>query len=216
MSLSEELSSTVEVVKGSLPPRIFAAIGQSIADLRATGIESRAAGIGARIAAPTLVGLDVVSVNLGENTKGRPFVLIFYRGGWCPYCNVTLKAYARLEPAFRDAGAAIFAVTPELPARARTTVETNGVGFPVLVDEGNRFARSLGLVFDLPASLRPRYREIGIDLPDWNGDDSHELPVPAVYVVDRDGVIRFAHVEADFTTRAEPEAVLSAVRGLRS
>ena len=72
MSLSEELSSTVEVVKGSLPPRIFAAIGQSIADLRATGIESRAAGIGARIAAPTLVGLDGVSVNLGENTKGRP------------------------------------------------------------------------------------------------------------------------------------------------
>jgi len=214
MALNDDLKATVDVVRGAVPADIFSAIGQSIADLEATGIAGRAAQVGSQVAPPPLIDLSGRAADLAQVTAGRPYVLIFYRGGWCPYCNVTLRAYAKLEKAFAKAGALLVAVTPEAPERAASTIEADSVGFPVFVDRGNAFARRLGLVFALPAGLRPQYRAIGIDLPAWNGDESHELPIPAVYVIDRDGVIRWAHVEADFTTRAEPSAVLDAVKTL--
>jgi peroxiredoxin len=147
----------------------------------------------------------------GTPSKG-PLVLTFYRGGWCPYCNVALKAFADLHAEFAALGASVVAITPELPEKAEATSGKTEIPFPIAIDAGNAFARSLGLVFSLPVDLRPLFRQIGIDLEQWNGDDTHELPIPATYLIDRAGVIRWAFVEADFTKRADPTDVLAALR----
>lgn len=214
MALADTLADTVETIRSAVPAPIFDAIGRSIADLRASGQAARAVGTGAVIDLPVLSGLDARPLDLKALVGGRPVILIFYRGGWCPYCNVTLQAYAKIDADVRAAGGTIVAVTPELTDKAGTTAERNGVDFPIAVDRGNAFARSLGLVFALPGDLQPLYRQIGIDLAAHNGDESHELPIPAVYVLDKAGVVRWAFVEADFTQRPEPADALAALQSL--
>ncbi|MBC8130584.1 MAG: AhpC/TSA family protein [Rhizobiaceae bacterium] len=216
MTLADDLVRTADSVRSAVPAAIFHAIGRSIGDLQATGTAKRAVGVGARVdPSPALEHVDGSPFALADVLAGRPAVLVFYRGGWCPYCNVTLRAYAAALPEIEAAGGTIVAVTPELPENASKTADANGVGFPIAIDRGNAFSRSLGLVFALPEGLRPLYRQIGIDLAAQNGEDSHELPIPATYVLDGDGVIRWAFVEADFTQRADPTHVVRALKALR-
>ncbi len=214
MSLAEDLSATRDAVRAAVPPRTFAAIEASVDALRADGLAERAARVGDRVALPILEAVEGGSFDPSETAAGRPVVLLFYRGGWCPYCNVTLRAYARALPAIEAAGAALIAVTPETQAHAGATARDGDLRFPVAVDRGSRFARSLGLVFDLPESLVPLYGEIGIDVAARNGEGGHVLPMPATYVLDRSGRIAWAHVDADFTARADPGEVVAAVRAL--
>lgn len=214
MSLSSKLDSTKTAVRAALPPSTYDAIAQSIVDLRDTGLAGRALGVGDLITLPILRTVDDQPVDLLEVAAGRPVVLVFYRGGWCPYCNTTLRAYAEALPRIEAAGGTLIAVTPEAPGRASETVADNGLAFTVAVDVGNRFARTLGLVFALPDALRPLHRDIGIDLPALNGDDSHELPIPATYVLASSGRVAFAHVDADFTRRADPDDAVAVVERL--
>ncbi len=214
MSLASRLDDTRAAVRAALPPTTFEAIECSIADLRATGLADRAAAVGDRVALPTLRAVDGGTIDLAAAAAGRPAVLLFYRGGWCPYCNTTLRAYAEALPRIQAAGGALIAVTPEDPEHAAATARDGGLAFPVAVDAGNRFAGTLGLAFALPDGLRPLYREIGIDLPARNGDATHGLPIPATYVLDASGRIAFAHVDADFTRRADPEAAVAALERL--
>lgn len=109
-------------------------------------------------------------------------------------------------------GASLIAISPELPDNSLTTAEKNVVAFPVLSDAGNRVARSYRLGIRMPAVIEPIFTQFGFPLPRWNGDDSWELPIPATYVVDRHGVVRLAYVDADYTTRLEPAAILAALR----
>jgi peroxiredoxin len=214
MSLQAQLDQTVEAVRSAVPSDIFGKIGQSISDLKQTGQDARAAGVGAKPELPTLKGLDGSPIDLKALAAKGPLVLTFYRGGWCPYCNVALKAYAGLHSDFAALGASVVAITPELAEKAEATSSTAELPFPIAIDAGNDFARKLGLVFSLPTDLQPLFRQIGIDLQAWNGDESHELPIPATYLIDTTGLIRWAFVEADFTKRADPVEVLAALRRL--
>lgn len=216
MPLSTKLDDTKAAVRGALPPSTFAAIERSIGDLQTSGIADRAAGVGDIVALPTLMTIDDLPVDLANTAAGRPVVLLFYRGGWCPYCNTTLKAYAEALPRIEAAGGMLIAVTPESPGRAYETAHDNDLRFVIAVDRGNRFASSLGLVFAVPDELRPLYREIGIDLPARNGDESHELPLPATYVLASSGRVVWAHVDADFTRRADPVDAVVALDRLDS
>ncbi len=214
MSLSSKLDDTKSAVRTALPPVTFVAIERSISDLRASGLADRAAGVGDIIALPTLRTIDDLPVDLVDAAAGRPVVLVFYRGGWCPYCNTTLRAYAEALPRIEAAGGALIAVTPESSGRAFGTAQSNDLRFAIAVDSGNRFAKSLGLVFALPDELRPLYREIGIDLPAHNGDESHELPIPATYVLAPSGRVTWAHVDPDFTRRGDPADAVAALERL--
>lgn len=214
MPLAEQLATARDAVRAALPARIFDAIGASVGSLNEDGLAGRAVGVGSHVALPVLETVDGSSVDLLVTAAGRPVVLVFYRGGWCPYCNATLRAYAQILPAIEAAGAALIAVTPETAGHASVTTRDNDVRFPVAIDKGNRFARSLGLVFAVADDLVPLYREIGIDVADRNGAADHELPIPATYVLDPAGRVAWAHVDADFTTRAEPGEALAAVRTL--
>ncbi len=166
--------------------------------------------------APNFVLPDATgnTVELETLLREGPVVLTFYRGGWCPYCNIELRALQAALPQIRTHGANLVAVSPQTPVQSLSTAEKNDLEFAVLSDLGNSVARKYGLVFTLPETLRPIYANFEIDLPAHNGDESFELPAPATYVIDRDGSVQYAFINADYRQRAEPADVIASLAEL--
>ena len=166
--------------------------------------------------APNFVLPDATgnSVELRTLLQHGPVVLTFYRGGWCPYCNIELRALQSALPQIRGHHATLVAVSPQTPDQSLSTAEKNELEFPVLSDSGNKVAREYGIVFTLPEALRPIYENFGIELPAHNGDESFDLPVPATYVIDGEGKVRYAFVNADYRQRAEPSDIVAALAEL--
>ncbi|NDI86358.1 peroxiredoxin-like family protein [Undibacterium crateris] len=145
-----------------------------------------------------------------------PLVLNFYRGLWCPYCNLELAALQKSLATIEGLNATLVAVSPQTPEASAATASKLGLSFKVLVDQGNQLAWEFGLVFTLSESLRPIYAAIGIDLPAANGDNSFMLPMPATYIIARDGTIAYAFVDADYTHRMEPSDMCAVLERLKS
>jgi peroxiredoxin len=155
------------------------------------------------------------NVSLAALLEAGPAVVTFYRGGWCPYCNMQLRAYQAVLPEMTALGVRLVAISPQLPDGSLSTAKANELTFDVLSDVGNRVARTFGLVWSLPEELRAALRSNNKALPGINGDDSWELPVPATYVVARDGSVALAAIDIDFRNRLEPNAILTTLRSLR-
>ena len=152
-------------------------------------------------------------VSLKQYLTQGPVVLTWYRGGWCPYCNLTLRFLQHYLPDFQKYAANLLALTPELPDRSLSTKEKNTLGFQVLTDLNNAVAREFGLVFKLHPKVSDYYRD-SFDLRWYNGHDREELPLAATYVIDPQGVIRYAFLDADYRKRAEPKEILTALNQL--
>jgi peroxiredoxin len=146
--------------------------------------------------------------------KSGPVVLCFYRGGWCPYCNLELRSYQQHLGRIRQLGATLVAISPELPDRTVTTAEANQLGYPVLSDAGNAVARQYRLTHTIDPEVVRYQLGNGNDVAAFNGSDQAEVPLPATYVIDTDAVVQFAFARADYTRRAEPEDVLAVLRNL--
>ncbi|CCE09338.1 Alkyl hydroperoxide reductase/ Thiol specific antioxidant/ Mal allergen [Bradyrhizobium sp. STM 3843] len=144
-------------------------------------------------------------------TKG-PLVLSFYRGVWCPYCNMELQALQAALPEFAALGASLVAISPQSAANSRKSLRQNALSFPILSDPGNEVAASFGLRFTLPDYLIDLYKQFRNDLPAFNGDASWTLPMPARFVIAQDRAILYAEVNPDYTRRPEPEDMLPALR----
>ena len=151
-------------------------------------------------------------IALDDLLADGPVVLVFYRGAWCPYCNLQLAAFQSALADIRAAGAALVAVSPQTPDQSLTLAERRALEFPVLSDVGNAVARGYGLVFSQRGCdghvARARHRAA-----DFNGDDSNTLPAASTFVIGEDGVIRFASVSGDYRWRVGPDEVLAALRG---
>ena len=185
--------------------------GQDVADVVA---QLKAVDLGDQAPGFSLPDATGKTVELEALLADGPIVLTFYRGGWCPYCNIELRALQAALPEFRSHGAQLVAVSPQTPDQSLSTAEKNELEFSVLSDSGNSVARQFGLVFTLPEVLRPIYAEFGIDVPAHNGDESFELPVPATYVIGRDGKVHYAFANADYRQRAEPREIVAALSKL--
>jgi peroxiredoxin len=155
------------------------------------------------------------AVSLRILLESGPTVVTFYRGVWCPYCNIQLRAYQAVLSEMTALGARLVAISPQLPDSSLSSAEVNELTFDVLSDVGNRVARNFGLVWSLPEELRAALRSNNKALPGINGDDSWELPVPATYVVARDGRVVLAAIDVDYRNRLEPDAILTTLRSLR-
>ncbi len=153
---------------------------------------------------------DVVS--LSELLKAGPLVLKFYRGGWCPYCNLELMSYQGLLGEFQKAGASVLALSPEVVNEATLTADKNRLRFPVATDEDLTVAKSFGLVFELDEDLRSLYKQFNHPLSEKNTNGLWQLPVPATYVIGQDGRVSFASVNFDYRERVEPKLVLEHVK----
>ena len=148
-------------------------------------------------------------VSLSSLLKKEPVVLSFYRGEWCPFCNLELRAYQQALPEMEALGAAFVAVSPEKPEFAQLLADKHKLTFPVLTDHENLIGRKYGLVYQMNSEVKAIALNFGNDISKRNGSDKWELPVPGTFVIDTKGVVRFAHVDPNFMTgRANPEAVL--------
>ena len=143
-----------------------------------------------------------------------PLVVSFYRGAWCPYCNLEINALQKSLPDIIAAGAQLVAVSPQTPDKSVDQVNASQLTFEVLSDSGNKLAKDCGLVFTLPESLRPIYSAWEIDIPEHNGDESFELPIPATFIIDTDGIIRYAFADMDYTKRLEPNIIIERLKSL--
>ncbi len=212
MSLSKELSELKAHVLTNFPKETTDKFAESIEELIASGIVNHAPKIDDQLKDFVLSNQSGEQRSLAELRASGPVVIIFYRGGWCPYCNLELHAYQQILPQLEASGAQLVAITPELPDNSLSTIEKNSLKFEVLSDVGSDYAKEIGLAFSLPENLRPIYKELGGDLEKFNGAGQFDLPIPATFVVDSDGKVAFAHVDPDYTTRANPEDVLSVVQ----
>jgi peroxiredoxin len=152
------------------------------------------------------------AVSLSSVLAHGPAVVTFYRGGWCPYCNLQLRAYQALLPELTALGARMLAISPQLPDASLSTAERESLTFDVLSDVGNDVARRFGLVYPLPQELRDALRTNNKALPGINGDDTWELPVPATYVIEQNGKVSLAFIEVDYRQRLAPQQLLDALR----
>lgn len=153
--------------------------------------------------------------SISQLYKEQPLVITFYRGGWCPYCNMQLRTLQQVLPDFKTNGASLIAITPETPDNSLTTKEKNNLDFEVLSDIDNVFAKQIGLAFTLPEDLKILYNKFGLDVKKHNGNENFELPVPATFVVDKGGKIVYRFIDEDYTKRAEPSDILTALQKLK-
>lgn len=154
------------------------------------------------------------TVTLKDFLKKGPVILIWYRGGWCPYCNITLQFLQRALPDFKNEGANLIALTPELPDNSISMKEKNRLDFEVLSDIGNQIGKLYGVVYQLTAEVAEFYQN-GFGLHEYNGDESNELPLAATYIIDSKGMIRYAFLDIDFSKRAEPSEITAFLKGLK-
>lgn len=213
-SLSEQLKARAAVSAKKFPPEMRKAAGSAIDEVEQSGILKRAKQVGDEAPDGTLMAWDETEHTLSDLWKEGPVVLTWYRGGWCPYCNLQMRAMQKSLEKIEGAGAKLVALSPELPENAKQTAESNKLSFLVLHDKESSLAHEYGIVFDLPQSIVPMYRD-RLKLTERNGYDQLELPLAATYIVDTDGVIRWAFLEADYKLRAEPEDIINAVKMLK-
>jgi peroxiredoxin len=147
------------------------------------------------------------TVQLSDYLKKGKVILTWYRGGWCPYCNLTLRSLQQSLPGFKEKGASLLALTPEVPDKSISTSEKHNLEFEVLSDIGNGVARDYGVVFTLIPELAESY-QTGFDLHSYNGDESNELPLAATYIINQKGIIEYAFLHKDYRNRAEPSEIL--------
>ena len=207
--LSQDLDAFRTAWAARVGETIVGTIADDIAALRSSGILDRVARTGTPFPGVVLPGADGTPVDLGALAARGPLVVTFYRGGWCPYCNLELRAWQQRLPEIRAAGATLVAVSPEKPDDSLDTAEKNGLAFQVLSDVKGRLADALGIRFRLSDTIVDLYRRFGHDLPDRNGDTEWALPMPATFVVDRGGTILAAFADPDYRLRMDPGEALA-------
>ncbi|CAM3667874.1 MULTISPECIES: peroxiredoxin-like family protein [Pseudoalteromonas] len=212
MNLTAQITAYEQQKKANVPSDILAVMDQTTEQLIATHLKDNALKVGDAVADFSLTNQHGGTTRFADLLASGPVVISFYRGGWCPYCNLELKALNALLPDFKALGAKLVAISPQLPDASLTTAQKNALEYDVLSDVGNQVAEQFGLVFTLDERLKPIYAQFGLDIAQANGDDSFQLPLPATYVVDQHGIITYAFADEDYTLRAEPSDVLNSLK----
>lgn len=184
-----------------------------LASVTESGVLENALNVGGKASNFTLNNALGKSVSLYDELKNGPVVLNWYRGGWCPYCNITLHYLQEKLPEIQKAGATLIALTPELPDNSLSTSEKNELEFTVLSDVGNVVGKEYGVVYTLTDDVASIY-EAGFGLSGVNGDDSKELPLAATYVIDANAVVQYAFLDEDYRKRAEVSEIVAALHKL--
>jgi peroxiredoxin len=216
MSLQDKLDAFKADFKSgkppySAPPEIHPIMERATAELIASGQAARAIKAGDRAPHFRLQDQDGNTVSSAELLAKGPLIVTFYRGVWCPYCNMELQAINDVLPQFQALGANVVAISPQSAVNSRKSVRTNSLRFPVLSDAGNDTAAAFGLRFNLPDYLVDLYKRLKNDLPSFNADPSWTLPMPARYVIGQDGIVLYSEVNPDYTHRPDPSEMLPVV-----
>ncbi len=213
MSLKAQIDAFNVQKEANLPTDVLALMNTTNEELIAQHIKNNALQVGDKVENFTLANHLGKNVELVDLLKKGPVVISFYRGAWCPYCNLELKALNDYLPQFKTKSAQLVAISPQLPDQTLTTAQKNELEFDVLSDVGNKVAQQFGLLFTLDKRIQELYTGFGIDFEQTYGDKTYQLPLPATYVINQNGIITYAFLNEDYTLRAEPSDVMSALDG---
>ena len=210
------LQTELDVFKATWTERVGPAVAQMMSADNAAllPLVARALKAGDMFPGPTLSDQLGRPTELAQLLADGPMVVTFYRGGWCPYCNLELRAYQKALTEIQALGARLVAVTPETPDNALSTAEKNDLAFTVLSDDQGCLADALGIRFELSEAVKAYFIKAGHDLPARNGDDTWSLPMPATYVVEKGGRIALASVDPDYRKRLEPSEAIATLKAL--
>ena len=206
--LREIFGERKELIAKYVPPETQAIHAQAVAELKARHLSASILPVGAKAPAfdlPDHDGKTVSSTNLFS--KGR-LVLCFIRGRWCPFCVGQMEAMNLVVPQIEQAGATFVTISPQTVKQSFFMHDQHKLRFPLLSDAGNKVARQFGLTYRVPPLQEAVYRRAFVNLPFTNGDESWELPIPAIYIIDRDGRILYASANEDYTERPEPADIV--------
>lgn len=215
MSLQSKLDQLKHDFEAKAPPAAVAALHRGVEELIATGAQDKALTVGDVAPLFVLRDSEGAFVSSSEFLARGPLIITFYRGVWCPYCNLDLAALEATRAELENRGAMLMAISPQTQANSRKSQRINKLGFPILCDTGGELAASFKLRWTVPDYLRVVHKQLGADLTAFNGDDSWTLPMPARYVIDRNSVIAYADVNADYTRRPEPSDMFPILDQLR-
>ncbi|WP_413602655.1 peroxiredoxin-like family protein [Curtobacterium sp. Curtsp57] len=211
-SIATQVDTFNEGFTEQIGPELSAVFDGEQEDLRAAGVPEAAIGEGDVFPDAELLTATGDAQGLRDARGDGVSVLVFYRGAWCPYCNLTLRTYQQeLLPALRERGVSLIAISPQTPEASEQAVANGELEFAVLSDVGNALAERIGIVTEPSADARRAHTALGFDVADSNADATARIPFPSVFVLDADGVVRFADVKVDYTTRTEVATILDAV-----
>lgn len=213
-TLQARLDARADEFAQTAPPDMIELFAAGLDSVRQYGVTDSALSFGDTTPMFGLPNVDGNFTQIRSVMEKGPVVLTFYRGGWCPYCNLQLLAYQDILPEIERLGAELVAISPQVPDSSIATAERDSLDYFVLSDVGNRVAEDMGLLYTLPTDLCRVYQE-RLNLSAYNADTSCRLPLAATYVIDRDGVIRWAFLNADYRKRAEPADIIQALRSLQ-
>jgi peroxiredoxin len=200
-----------------LPADVVEVFARSIHDLLDEGIPAEVVAVGDILDSFTLSDATGAPVSLVQLVAAGPAIVVFYRGGWCPYCNLALRTYQQeLLPRLAAFGARLVAVSPQSPDQSLSTADKAGLDFTVLSDPSNRVAQQIGIVFQQADEVLGAQRKLGLDLAQVNAEGSTRLPRPTVLIVDQDRTVRFVDVQPDYTARTEVADILAALAAIDS
>lgn len=212
-SLQDQLDEITANTRHLVQPERLAIGERAVAELFVTGIEDRILPVGGTAPAFTLSDSNGNIVRSADMLQEGPLIVKFFRGRWCSYCVTELETWRDLYGQLRERGVLFVAIGPQIERQSDFMANQHGLPFPILSDPGNKVAEQFGLVYTVPVYMREYYRSIMVNIPFVNGDQSWRLPLPATYVIGRDGNVLFAEGHADFRVRPEPEEVLAAAYG---
>ena len=216
-TIAEQVNEVKATAASRLPAEVVAVFGSDQAALAAAGVPAGAVSVGDTLAPFALPDATGQTRTLEELTAEGPAVIVFYRGGWCPYCNLTLRTYQRdLLPQLAAYSARLVAISPETPDASLSTQEKDELTYTVLSDAGAELANSLGITFQPSEDGLAAQRKLGVDIRTTRADNGTLLPMPTVLIVDRDHVVRFVDIHPDYTGRTEVNDILTAVQTLPS
>ncbi len=215
VTIREQANQLKAAAAEHLPSDVLDIFDRSIEDLLEQGVPTGAIAVGDTLESFTLSDATGASVTLDQIVESGPAVIVFYRGGWCPYCNLALRTYQHeLLPELAAFGARLVAISPQLPDESLSTAEKAGLAFTLLSDPVSGVAKSIGISFQQADDVLEAQRKLGLDLTQVNVEGSTQLPRPTVLVLDSNCTVRFVDIQPDYTARTEVADILAALAAL--
>ncbi|WP_163469230.1 peroxiredoxin-like family protein [Fusobacterium sp. IOR10] len=213
-SLKAALKEANEMRKGQIPPEILVEMKKATEDLKAFNFKEKTLQIGDTFPEATLLNYKGEATSLKGALDGKPAIISFYRGTWCPYCNLELAYYSELLGEKENKGVRMFAISPEKPDVTIEKTDPKSLNFTICSDVDNKLAKKLNLVFGLPEKIQAIYKKFGIDVDNSQGNTKKELPIPATFIVDGDGKVTYVDLDEDYTTRPDAQEVVTEYKKL--
>ena len=213
--LQQQIDEFIAEGASWLPADLLQDLLSPIGQLINSGAAENALKEGAQAPDFALPDARGTAVTLSHLLTQGPVVMTFYRGQWCPYCHLQLRAYQQALAHMQARGASLVAISPQTPHHSRAMAEKLELTFALLSDMGNQVARQFGLVFTIDEAVRGAHKQVCADLPKFNGNDSWELPMAGTFLIDQSGTVRLAFVHPDFTRRLDPSVVIARLNELK-